>query len=154
MFPTMQGDTTATTVTNRMIEEFEAPRNLKLPKLYCQFLKSTNGGIPDKDTYPISGMPNNPEGGIQCFFGFLKELEVDTINWNYDLYAGGFPHGIVPIAGNGGGDYVCLDLRNGGERVAFWNKRHFWGTGEWREKDLYPIADSFEQFLASLTKSS
>ena len=154
MFPNMHGDTSATTTTDRIIDDFQNSRNLKLPKLYREFLRSTNGGIPDRNTYPISGMSNNPEGGIQCFFGFQKQIEVDALPWNYDLYAGSFPHGVVPIAGNGGGDYVCLNLRGGRERVAFWNFRHFWGTGEWRESDLYPIADSFEQFLASLTISA
>ena len=49
------------------------------------------------------------------------------------------------------GDYVCLDLaRASRRRVAFWDKRHFWGTGEWREGDLYHVANSFEEFLASL----
>jgi hypothetical protein len=95
-------------------------------------------------------MTNNPTGCIQCFFGFKKKIDVDNLSSNYDLYVGGLPHGIVPIAGNGGGDYVCLDLRNNQERVAFWDKRHFWGTGEWRESDLYDIASSFEDFLSSL----
>jgi SMI1 / KNR4 family (SUKH-1) len=151
MFPNMHGDTSATITTDLIIDEFEQSRAVRLPTLYRTFLKKTNGGIPDRRIYPITGMHNNPYGGIQCFFGFRKQIEVDTLSWNYDLYAGSFPHGIVPIAGNGGGDYVCLDLRGGRARVAFWNFRHFWGTGEWRESDLYPISDSFEQFLASLT---
>jgi hypothetical protein len=68
----------------------------------------------------------------------------------YDLYAGGLPRGIVPIAGDGSGNYVCLDLRKGTDRVAFWDKRHFWGAGEWRESDLYHVASSFEEFLGFL----
>jgi hypothetical protein len=150
MFPTMHGETSATATTDLIIDEFEKSRNIRLPSLYRTFLKDTNGGIPDRRIYPITGMIDNPYGGIQCFFGFNKEIETDNIDSNYDFYVGGFPHGIVPIAANGGGDYVCLDLRNGNDRVAFWDKRHFWGTGEWRESDLYHVANTFENFLAAL----
>jgi hypothetical protein len=41
-------------------------------------------------------------------------------------------------------------MRDGRERVVLWDHRPFWGTGEWRESDLYHVADSFEEFLASL----
>jgi SMI1 / KNR4 family (SUKH-1) len=151
MFPQMHGETSSQVANNKMINDFEKSRQIKLPDLYRNFLKTTNGGIPDRKKYPIVGMLDNPFGGIQCFFGFGKQIEVDLLEYNYDLYVGGFPHGIVPIAANGSGDYVCLDLRNGDDRVAFWDKRHFWGTGKWRESDLYHVADSFEDFLRSLT---
>jgi hypothetical protein len=87
---------------------------------------------------------------MQSFAGIGVREPTDELAYSYDLYVGGFPRGIVPIAGNGGGDYTCLDLRNGKERVAFWDKRHFWGTGEWRERDFYHVADSFAEFLGSL----
>jgi SMI1 / KNR4 family (SUKH-1) len=151
MFPNMHGDTSPQVANDEMITEFEKSRNLFLPDLYKKFLKKTNGGIPDRKKYPIVGMDDNPFGSIQCFFGFRKQTEFDLLEYNYDLYVGGFPHGIVPIAANGCGDYVCLDLRNDKSRVSFWDKRHFWGTGEWRENDFYHVANSFEDFLRSLT---
>jgi hypothetical protein len=132
------------------IEDFERQRDLALPALYKQFLLTTNGGHPKNSIFPIKGMALNPFGSIQTFAGIGVREPTDELAWSNDLYAGGIPHGIVLIAGNGLGDYICLDLRDGKERVAFWDKRHFWGTGEWRESDLYHIADSFAEFLASL----
>ena len=133
------------------IENFERHHELKLPALYRQFLLTTNGGRPKNPVFPIRGMPLNPAGSIQLFFGVENRTwTVYDLSKTLDFYAGRIPHDIVPIAGNGGGDYICLDLRNGGERVAFWDNRHFWGTGEWRESDLYHVADSFAEFLASL----
>jgi SMI1 / KNR4 family (SUKH-1) len=150
MYPTMHGETSPTTTTDSIIDEFEKSRGIRLPNLYRTFLKETNGGIPDRRIYPITGMIDNPHGGIQCFFGFNKEIETDNIDSNYDFYAGRIPHEIVMIASNGGGDYVCLDLRSNRERVVFWDKRPFWGTGKWQESDLYQVADTFQDFLTVL----
>ena len=69
---------------------------------------------------------------------------------NPTLPGRGFPFGSVPIANQDLGSYICLDLRNGRQRVDFWDHRHFWSTGEWRERDLYHVADSFEEFLSLL----
>jgi SMI1 / KNR4 family (SUKH-1) len=153
MYPIMHGETSAGSTTDAQIREFERTRQIALPAAYRNFLKATDGGVPDRRTFPIAGMKDNPFGGIQCFFGLNSPTEVNTLVWNYDLYAGGFPRGIVPIAGNGGGDYVCLDLRDGQDRVVFWNFRHYWGTGQWRDTDLYHVANTFDEFLASLKPS-
>ena len=132
------------------IEDFERQRGLSLPAPYKEFLLATNGGVPRDPTFPIRGMALNPTGSVQVFLGIGVRWPTTELAYAYDSYAGGFPPGIVPIAGDGSGNYVCLDLRNGRDRVAFWDKRHFWGTGEWRESDLYHVASSFEEFLASL----
>jgi hypothetical protein len=133
------------------IEAFERERGLALPALYKQFLLVTNGGRPTSPLFPIDGMALNPQGSIQFFLGVEnRKWPVYDLAETHDWYAGGIPHGVVPIACTGMGDYICLDLRDGKERVAFWDHRHFWGTGEWRESDLYHVADSFAEFLASL----
>jgi hypothetical protein len=130
------------------IDAFERERKLVLPQAYKKFLLATNGGVPNTPIFPIKGMELNPFGGVQSFLGI--DAPLSDLAENNDLYAGGIPANIVLIAGNGGGDYICLDLRDGGEKVVFWDKRPFWGAGEWRESDLYPVANSFEEFLASL----
>jgi hypothetical protein len=136
------------------ISRFENDRAITLPASYKHLLLLTNGGIPLQNlVYPIIGMDLNPFGGLQVFFGLKTAEEHNLLERIYNLYFGRFPLGIVPIADNGGGDYICLDLRNGTDRVVFWDKRHFWGTGEWRESDLYHVADSFDAFLASLKPS-
>jgi hypothetical protein len=134
------------------VEVFEVSIGIYLPQSYKAFLLTVNGGVPLHNLiFPIINMPLNDFGGIQLFFGLGKAADHFSLENTYGMYAGGIPHGIVPIADNGGGDYVCLDLRSGKDRVAFWDKRHFWGTGEWREEDLYAVAPSFDAFLGSLT---
>lgn len=151
MFPKVHSANPPT--TSAAIAEFERTRGVALPDLYRQFLLATNGGAPETPVFPIDGMALNPDGAIQVFFGMGARLPTSDLAKVYDMYVGSFPEGIVPIACTGTDDFVCLDLRHGTERVAFWDRRHFWGTGEWREADLHHVSGSFEEFLASLRPS-
>lgn len=132
------------------IEAFEHERELTLPAAYKDFLLTTNGGVPAAPIFPIEGMELNPVGEVQVFFGIDAKHPSSDLAQVYDFYVGRIPAGVVLIACNSMSDYICLDLRDGGEKVVFWDKRPFWSTGEWRESDLYHVADSFEEFLASL----
>lgn len=148
MFPGMRANNPTT--TSAAIKDFERDRGLALPNRYKEFLLATNGGVPEAPAFPVDGMAGTGIWVIQVFFGIGVREPTSELAYGYDLYAGGIPHDIVPIAADGMGNYICLDLRKGGERVAFWDKRHYWGTGEWRESDLHHVANSFEEFLASL----
>lgn len=133
------------------IRDFEQQSQVHLPKDYIEFLMSANGGVPTSNlVYPIEGMPNNPYGSLQLLFGLRVGRRHFELTDDNALYKGGIPRGLVLIGTNGSGDYICLDLRESHGKVAFWDKRHFWGTGEWRESDLYPVAASFGGFLESL----
>ena len=134
--------------SNIAIDAVEHALRLKFPRSYRRFLMETNGGRPAMNLFPIVGMRSNPFGNINFFFGIEVDSDVYDLRKTNLFYS--IPEGIVLIAENGMGDYVSLDLRNGAERVAFWDHRHFWGTGEWREQDLYPVAPSFEVFLTML----
>jgi hypothetical protein len=136
--------------TPAAIEEIEHRFDLNFPELYKQFLLARNGGRPELPAFSISGLAMNPIGSVNFFFGIAPQLEVYDLRQLLQRFVGRIPVGIVPIGENGGVDYICLDLRNGGERVVFWDHGHFWSTGEWRENDLYLIANSFEEFLKSL----
>ena len=148
MFPEMTQNNPPTTAV--AIEDFERDRGLVLPRRYKDFLLATNGGIPETPAFPVEGMASTQVWVIQAFFGIGVREPTNELAYGYDLYAGGIPQEIVPIAADGMGNYVCLDLRKGADRVTFWDKRHFWSTGEWRESDLYHVANSFEEFLKSL----
>jgi hypothetical protein len=148
MLPKLRDSNPPTTAT--AIEEFERPRGIVLPPPYKEFLLAANGGVPEKPAFPVQGIAAYSVGVIQVFFGIGARPPMPDLAEIYDFYVTGIPRDLIPIADNGGGDYVSLDLRGGRERVVFWDKRHFWGTGEWREGDLYHVANSFEEFLASL----
>ena len=136
--------------TETAIKDFAEARKLTLPLSYKEFLLQFNGGRPITPNFPVSGYPYDTSWNVRTMLGIGTVHETTELAYNFDLYEGGFPTGIIPIAIDGGINYVCLDLRKGTDRVAFWDKRHFWGTGEWRETDLYHVADSFDAFLKSL----
>ncbi|MFC0283041.1 SMI1/KNR4 family protein [Camelimonas abortus] len=91
---------------------------------------------------------------LQHLFGFGLPEPVCNLDYALGLYAGAIPAGVAPIGGNGGGDYLCLDLRGGDTAreapVALWRVDHFWRTGVWREEDFIPVAPSFSGFMARL----
>jgi hypothetical protein len=136
--------------TPEAIAEFERSRGLALPALYKQFLLAANGGRPDLRVFPIKGMAFAPYGTLHFLHGLDARLPSYDLGKIFDRFKNGIPEGMVPIACTDGTGYICLDLRGGQERVAFWDNRHFWGTGEWRESDLYQIASSFLEFLGWL----
>jgi hypothetical protein len=148
MFPEISEGNPPTSLAT--IEDFER-KHVLLPGLYKEFLLAANGGRPTSSIFPITGMALNPDGSIQFFFGIGNQRwpGYDLTNVLQEL-GDRIPSGIIPIATTDTGEYLCLDLREGGERVVFWDRVHFWGMGEWRESDLYHVADSFEEFLASL----
>lgn len=135
-------------VSEHAIARAERVLEVKLPASYRSFLSRANGGRPSKPLFPIAGMHMNLTGNVNMFFGVDAKSDGDDLEKTNRFYH--LPKEIVLIAENGMGDYICLDLRGGGERVVFWDHRYFWGTGEWRETDLYHIASSFGEFLASL----
>ena len=136
--------------TVEAIGEFERRFSIQLPSLYIELLLDSNGGRPALPAFPISGLSLNPLGSVNFFFGLVPDYEVYDLTQIMSFFANRVPERVIPIAGNGGVDYICLDLRNSGERIVFWDHAHFWSTGEWRESDLYFIASSFEEFLKSL----
>jgi hypothetical protein len=148
MFPTMSDNNRPT--TPRAVAQFENDRGVALPSLYKEFLLATNGGRPRTPAFPIQGMAHNTVGTVHFFFGLDANLPVYDLAGTFDWFKDKIPSGIILIASTDAADYVCMDLRSGPERVAFWDHRYHWGTGEWRESDFYHVANSFEEFLASL----
>jgi hypothetical protein len=133
--------------TIEAIEDFERTRSVTLPSSYKLFLLTSNGGVPALSHFPLAGRRGNPFESVQVFCGIGVRWPTTELSYALDLYRGGIPEGVVPIADQDGGSFICLDLRDGTDRVVFWDHRHFWSTGEWREQDVYRIAESFEAFL-------
>lgn len=137
-------------LTKEELQRFAEKANLDIPEPYLRFLQQYNGGRPVPDIFPIEGLPLNPDGAIQVFFGLGDTVPaVDLENVLNDLSAS-VPRGIFPIACTDGGDYICLDLRKPEKPVVYWDRREFWGNEVWKERYLYPIAPNFEAFLVSL----
>ena len=136
-------------IESNEVAAFERHVGISFPASYKEFLLATNGGRPLKSDFPImDGSTSN----IHVFLGIGVSTPTSELDYAYEQYGGALPQGVVPIANDDCGNYVCLDVRSGHDRIFFWDKSHFWSTGEWREKDLHEVADSFEQFLDLLER--
>jgi hypothetical protein len=136
-------------VSEKDLTAFEERRGFGLPTDYRDFLKANNGGRPQPSAFPINGFELNPYGVVQAFFS-LKETEMPSydLDWILDDLQGLIPCKLIPVACTGTDDYVCLDLRQLGAPVMFWDRKSFWGSDIWRETDLYLVAPSFALFLS------
>lgn len=148
MFPRITSGNPPTNL--EAVQEFECKVGFPLPRLYKEFLLETNGGRPRESVFPIDGFAHNPFGSLHEFFGLGARPPLADLDEIFEWFKNGVPAGIIAIGRTDGADYLCLDLRDGQEQVRYWDHRHHWGTGEWRESDLYHVANSFEEFIASL----
>lgn len=137
-------------ITREDISEFASRHEIVLPDAYVAFLLKNNGGRPEPGAFPIHGMPDNPFGIIEVFHGINSKNDTDDLGWILAEVCTYTPKGLVPIACTGTGDYVCIDLRRPNSPVVFWDTKPSWGNNIWNEKDLYPVAESFESFLEEL----
>jgi hypothetical protein len=98
------------------------------------------------------------------FFGASSETydESNSLVWNVENYKDRIPDWLLPIADDGGGDILCLAV-SGPDRgkVYFWDMRQEMGEVERnalgvsdRHKNIYLVADSFDEFLYRLSVSS
>ncbi len=148
MWPSMLRSNQPTTA--QAIDEFARARRIRLPDQYKNFLLENNGGVPERRVFPISKYPYDTHGQIKVFLGMECQWATDTLTYAYDLYVDSIPPELLPIASDDLGNYVCLQLNNDPVQVVFWDHRHFWSTGQWRDQDLYHVADSFDEFLELL----
>ena len=122
-------------VSEADIVRLERTLDVELPRSYRLLLVRTNGGRPKSPYFPISGLAGNPGGCLNFVFDVTSEFEVNRIEWQYAFHHNRIPSQVLLVASNPGSDFICLDLRNGQQRVGFWDYAHFWSTGEWRESD-------------------
>lgn len=136
-------------LTDEDIKKLERKLAVSLPDKYKQFLLRYNGGRPVPDCFPIKGLPNNPYGGIQVFFGIDREIESSNLDEKHEVFEGRLPKELIPIASDGSGDILCLSL--GGEnegQVLFWD--YYGELNPPTFENLYFVANSFQELLDGL----
>lgn len=137
-------------INEKDLANFATRHKLELPEAYKSFLLRNNGGRPVKSAFPIKGFAGNPFGIVHVFLGIKADIETEDLENILTLECQNIPIGILPIASNGCGDFICIDLRKEGQPVVFWDRKPYWGSGIWNERDLYPVAQNFDALLQSL----
>lgn len=125
------------------IEAIEKLTGFTLPYSYTAFLKCSNGGHPELDTFssPVG------EWSVNNFFYVGDELNsTESVTWNYLHRWQGAARSLLPIAKDGGGNLFCLDLAYGEDApVIIWI--HDSPAG------LQRLANSFEEFVDGLKEN-
>lgn len=137
--------------TSESIKQLEAALGVSLPDDYKTFLSHCNGG--DMDYQIDVQFP----GGSSEFIGFSGLYSVTEGEWGtnpFELYqaraVSEFPStGVLPIADDGGGSILYLDLRDEYRVVAFVHGLPAW-TGLREEDSLIQLASSFDDYLSKL----
>lgn len=110
---------------------FEKSSGVVLPKEYRDFVRACDGAVPESNIFPIG---DGNDSGVNEFIPLRKTLPerkfVDHVTVDF-----------LPVAWAEGGNYVCLELENGG--VFFWNHEDPSNTAK--------LAVSFGEFLEMLT---
>lgn len=132
------------------IRLFEAEYKIELPSNYKSFLIKNNGGIPNASIFKIINHPSQEDDELQLFMGLNTQINSSNLSFELSLFHDSIPVGIVPFACTGGLNLVCLDIRNGSNKVVYWDMLEFWGKNVWNESMLFDISNTFEEFLGSL----
>jgi cell wall assembly regulator SMI1 len=119
----------------------------RIPPSYRAFLAEHDGGEPVRAYYRFEQNDRDEEDMVQTFLGVapvdppLMNL-VDTAG----MLGDGVPSGVLPIAPDPLGNYVCIDTRDGGDGpVLFWDHEEEFGN-------LYEIAADLPSFLDGLAE--
>lgn len=121
---------------------------LRLPEAYVEFLLQHNGGVPSPGDFPITDMPQNPSGTIECFLslGAVEEYR-SLIGANADL-RDRLPEGFVAVASTPSGSYLGIWC-SGRQMGSVW----LW---DWYSKEaeparrVYYVSRSFDELLMSI----
>jgi cell wall assembly regulator SMI1 len=119
-----------------------------LPASYKAFLTEHDGGRPVRDMYTFEQFDRTEEDVVSFFLGVGPAPGgslVQTLGWGEML------PGLLPIAADPCGNYVCLDTRRGGDAVVFWDHEEGWDEPD--DSNLFPIAPDFQTFLDSLVEA-
>jgi len=139
-------------ISTSRIVEFEEKNNIRLSNDYFDFLKNYNGGYPARDKFKI----NDSQGTdiLDVLHGLDVKPRFSNLDYLVDNYSDRFIHHVIPIGHDAGGNYICLNLKEGTN----YGKVYFYDheidnedeNGNLNWDNLYLIADSFSEFLEKL----
>jgi hypothetical protein len=130
-----------------MLHGAELLFGVTLPADYRECVRVNHGGHPQPRDFTVRGVT----GSWGSCLAVLLSLDWRRPENVWSVLAGlavdgQFPDGLFPIAGDGGGDLLCLDFRGrpAGPAVVYWS--HEVGG----EEGVVPVAGSFGELLSFL----
>lgn len=120
---------------------------VRFPAEYREVAKNFGGSYGDAEF-----LVDRPAGGFdRCSVGLVFSLLPQSRNSVYCVMAGWAEHElsarIIPIAEDGGGNYLCLDYRNGDEPEVVFFFHELLG-----EEGLMTVCPTFAEFLTRMVE--
>src|SRR3954451_19056168 len=135
--------------TAQQLAVIERLIGISLPTDYVTFLRFSNGGHPKPDTFYIERAGNREPWSIDHFLKIssdsLATSDTEEVLWHYQALRPDIPREFLPIADDGFGDLLFLDMTEMGKgSVIFWVREE----ADW---PLFEVAGSFGEFIDELT---
>jgi hypothetical protein len=135
------------------LAEYENKWGCILPSDYRKFLLRFNGGYPEPDAFRFRN--NSTRSLVDRFLG-IHDREHSNLLKYLNTYTIRLPKNLFPVAHDPGGNLICLSVK--GEttgKVYFWDHENEADEGEEPDyRNVYLIADTFDEFLAGLQDES
>lgn len=126
-------------VDEAAIAAVEHAVGVRFPADYRDFARRFQGGVPLESDFPLPD-PRQHTGSVGMFLSLAFD-DVDSVVRAHGDLSDRLPERVIPIAVDGGGDYMCLDLRSGSGAVVYWHHERDEFTG---------VAPSFAAFIDML----
>jgi hypothetical protein len=124
------------------IAKVEKAFGIRFPDDYRTFVKTQRGGTPSPQVVKIQG--RRSPGVLSSLLNFVPGDD-DYILENHDWIKDRLATGVIPIAGDPAGNYICFDFGGKGDPKIVW-----WEHEVNARKRYLPIAKSFTELLGSL----
>lgn len=135
-------------VTQGDLDQLSARLGLPLPTTYSSFLLRTNGGIPSRATFRITGHPDGTDC-LSCFFGLHHSdayMRLEHAIENLPAYVRG---GLLPIGMALSASLLALDLSHSpSDRVYYLDVAD--PLDEHEMKRAYFVSEDVDAFLLAL----
>jgi len=126
------------------IQLFETQIGYSLPRDYRQFLKTDNGGRPERVSIVFETEGGKDESVVNYFYS-LDDDSVYSLAERFDVFEDRVPPNMIPIACDAFGNQFLMRLGDERGAIYFWD--HERENEDAEENDnVHLIADSFSQF--------
>ncbi len=124
--------------THQQFQDLEQLVGAPLPESYKAFLRFSNGGHPELDSFPVAEW-DGYNASVNKFFRLTDDpTDVGSLRW---IYAYRPKPTLLPIARDGGDNLLCLSVA-----PSDYGAVYFW-THDEPDAEAGRVADSFEEFL-------
>lgn len=118
----------------KVIDKFLLQNGITIPRETIDFIKENNGGRPSSKIFDTKMKKG-------CVFKTLLSYNDDDVETIYACYPGSFKeNGLLPIASDPSGNFICIDLKNNYSIMLFNHEN----------EALEFIAVNFSNFLGKL----